>query len=79
MAWKHLRHPNVLPLLGATLRENRLCLISEWMDQGNINEYLERKEHSEVNRIELVSRNRLFLVRGRNLTGSNFVGYSWRK
>lgn len=55
VAWKHLRHPNILPLLGATLRENRLCLISEWMDQGNIIDYLGRKEHSEVNRIELVS------------------------
>lgn len=54
MAWKHLRHPNILPLLGATLRDHKLCLISEWMDQGNINDYLNRKEHSEVNRIELL-------------------------
>jgi len=30
-------------------------LISEWVDQGNINEYLKLKEHHEVNRIELVS------------------------
>lgn len=55
VAWKHLRHPNIIPLLSATLHENRLCLISEWMDQGNINEFLTLKQHSEVNRIELVS------------------------
>ena len=30
-------------------------MISEWMDQGNINEYLKPKEHYEVNRLELVS------------------------
>ncbi|KAF9789521.1 kinase-like domain-containing protein [Thelephora terrestris] len=54
VAWKHLRHPNILPLLGATLREHELCLISEWMDQGNIKQYLKRKENSELNRIELL-------------------------
>ena len=55
MAWKHLQHPNILPLLGATISENKLSLISEWMDQGNIMEYLTRMKHLEVNRIELVS------------------------
>lgn len=30
-------------------------MISEWMDQGNIVQYLKLKEHLEVNRIELVS------------------------
>jgi len=55
VAWKHLRHPNILPLLGATLNEHRLCLISEWMDQGNISDYLKLKENQELNRIELVS------------------------
>ena len=37
-------------------------MISEWMDQGNINEYLKLKEHDEVNRIELVSSNLLLGV-----------------
>ena len=60
MAWKHLQHPNVLPLLGATITDNKLCLISEWADQGNIIQYLNRMEHLEVNRFELVSCNRLF-------------------
>ena len=55
MAWKHLQHINILPLLGATIGDNKLSLISEWMDQGNIVQYLDRVEHLEVNRIELVS------------------------
>ena len=52
--WKHLRHPNILPLIGAIINDHRLLLVSEWMDQGNINEYLKPSERSEVNRIELV-------------------------
>ena len=56
VAWKHLRHPNILPLIGASLRDHKLCLVSEWVDQGNINDYLKRRENFEMNRIELVSR-----------------------
>jgi serine/threonine protein kinase len=78
VAWKHLRHSNILPLLGATLRDHRLCLISEWMDQGNINQYLRLREHREVNRIELLIEvvdglsymHRLHVVHG-NLKGAN--------
>jgi len=55
VAWKHLRHPNILPLLGVTLNEYRFALVSEWMEHGNINEFIERDEH--VNRTELVRRN----------------------
>lgn len=36
--WKTLRHPNVLPLLGVVMTENRLIMVSEWMVKGNINE-----------------------------------------
>ena len=51
--WRHLPHPNILPLLGVDLDEHRLSMISEWMDHGNINEYVERNEG--VNRLQLVS------------------------
>lgn len=63
MAWKHLRHPNILPLIGATVRDHELRLISEWVDQGDITDYVSRKENLEVNRIELVSRGPLSPVR----------------
>jgi len=59
--WKYLQHKNIIPLLGATLSDDRLCLISEWMDQGNIIQHLMYRDNFEVNRIELVSCN--FLVK----------------
>ena len=52
VAWKHLRHPNILPLLGVTLNEHRFALVSEWMENGNINEFIKRDRH--INRTELV-------------------------
>ena len=53
VAWRHLRHPNILPLLGVDLEQNRLSMISAWMDQGNINEYVKRQGGG--NRLQLVS------------------------
>ncbi|KAF9789222.1 kinase-like domain-containing protein [Thelephora terrestris] len=52
VAWRHLRHPNILPLLGVDLEPRRLSMVSEWMDHGNINEYLKR--HQKVNRLQLL-------------------------
>lgn len=59
MTWKTLRHPNVLPLLGVTMGNNQFAMVSEWMVNKNINEYI--KEHRDVNRFELV-RFRFLLV-----------------
>lgn len=53
VAWKHLRHPNVLPLLGVNLEPNRYAMVFEWMENGNINEFTQK--HKEVNRVQLVS------------------------
>ena len=53
IAWKNLRHPNVIPLLGAVMTENRLAMVSEWMANGNINQFV--SAHQDVNRFELVS------------------------
>ena len=52
MAWKHLQHPNILPLLGVTWNEHRFALVSEWMENGNVNEYIKRNPNA--NRAELV-------------------------
>ena len=52
VAWKHLRHPNVLPLLGVTVSERRFAMVSKWMEHGNINEFVEKEK--DVNRTELV-------------------------
>ena len=50
--WATLRHPNVLPLLGVTLSKNHFAMVSEWMENGNITEFVET--HREVNPFGLV-------------------------
>ena len=52
MGWKTLRHPNILPLLGVTMSEFQLVMVSEWMVKGNINEFVEADPN--VDRLELV-------------------------
>jgi len=52
VAWKHLRHPNILPLIGVTVSNQRFAMVSAWMENGNINEFIGKDQH--VNRIELV-------------------------
>jgi len=50
--WKSLRHPKVLPLLGVTMIEDKFVMVSEWMENGNINNFL--RAHPDVDRLELV-------------------------
>ena len=53
VAWKALRHPNVLPLLGVLMSGTQFAMVSRWMSNGNINQFV--KAHQDVNRFELVS------------------------
>ncbi|KAF9647776.1 kinase-like protein [Thelephora ganbajun] len=52
MTWKALCHPNVLPLLGVTMGNKQFTMVSEWMANGNINEFV--KARRDVNRFELL-------------------------
>jgi len=52
VAWKHLRHPNILPLIGVIVSNQRFAMVSAWMENGNINEFVGKDQHT--NRIELV-------------------------
>jgi serine/threonine protein kinase len=52
VTWKTLCHPNVLPLLGATMTEDRFVMVSEWMTNGSINEFL--KAQLDADRLKLV-------------------------
>ena len=53
VTWKYLRHPNVLPLIGAAMAEAQFVFVSDWMVGGNINEFV--KGHPDTDRLELVS------------------------
>ena len=50
--WKFLQHPNVLPLIGITMSDGRFAMISEWMTNGNINDFI--KANPDVDRLALV-------------------------
>ena len=52
MMWRSLSHPNVLPLLGVIMASSRFAMVTEWMDHGNINQFI--KVHKGINRFELV-------------------------
>ena len=54
VTWKALCHQNVLPLLGVTMTEDptRFVMVSEWMDNGDINRFV--KAHPDVDRLQLV-------------------------
>ena len=49
--WKHLNHPNIVPFIGVTLEP--LQLVSEWMDNGKLQEYL--RTNPEADSVNLVS------------------------
>ena len=51
--WKFLQHPNVLPLIGATVTGTQFAAVSEWMVNGNVNDFV--KAHPDVDRLALVS------------------------
>ena len=52
VAWKHLRHPNILPLIGVTFGESHFAMVSEWMGNGNVNEFV--RKDPDANRTALV-------------------------
>jgi hypothetical protein len=51
--WRFLRHPNVLSLVGVMMSENRFAMVSDWMSNGDINEFVEKCP--DVDRLGLVS------------------------
>ncbi|KAF8068001.1 kinase-like domain-containing protein [Lyophyllum atratum] len=51
--WGQLSHPNVLPIYGLYRYGSRPCLVSPWMENGDLNSFLSR--YPQTNRILLVS------------------------
>ena len=50
--WAKLTHENVLPLIGVVAIDGMPALISEWMTNGTMNDYLEENEDADI--LELV-------------------------
>ena len=53
MSWKALKHPNVLPLLGVVVTKTKFAMVSDWMANGNITEFVAGQQ--DANRFELVN------------------------
>ncbi|KAJ6495962.1 hypothetical protein DFH09DRAFT_945965, partial [Mycena vulgaris] len=53
LIWRQLSHPNLLPFFGLYYIDTRLCLVSPWMENGHLVEFLRRAP--EVDRLSLVS------------------------
>jgi serine/threonine protein kinase len=51
--WKRLNHPNVLPTLGAGPDIAELCVVSPWMPDGHLLQYL--KKYPGAPRVSIVS------------------------
>jgi len=52
IGWKYVSHPNVLPFLGISETLFPFCIITPWLPNGNIVEYI--RQHQGVNRLQLV-------------------------
>ncbi|KAJ7697963.1 kinase-like domain-containing protein [Mycena olivaceomarginata] len=50
LIWRQLSHTNLLPFFGLYYMEGRLCLISPWMENGNIMEFLRKNPTSDTDR-----------------------------
>ncbi|KAF8076963.1 kinase-like domain-containing protein, partial [Lyophyllum atratum] len=50
--WGQLSHPNLLPIFGLYQYTTRLCLISPWMENGDVISFL--REHPQSNRLLLI-------------------------
>ncbi|TDL21798.1 kinase-like protein [Rickenella mellea] len=54
--WRQLKHPNILPFYGIFTGDENfdpLCLVSPWMDAGNVIDYL--NVHPDSDRLSLLS------------------------
>ncbi|KAF7354918.1 Protein kinase domain-containing protein [Mycena sanguinolenta] len=54
LIWRQLSHPNLLPFFGLYMLDNRLCLISPWMENGHLKHFLSTAPH-DIGRASLVA------------------------
>ncbi|KAJ7779207.1 hypothetical protein B0H16DRAFT_1405717 [Mycena metata] len=54
LIWRQLCHPNLLPFFGLYYLDNRLCLVSPWMENGNIMQFLSKQSPTIGHRLSLI-------------------------
>ncbi|KAJ7919572.1 kinase-like domain-containing protein [Mycena leptocephala] len=54
LIWRQLSHPNLFPFFGLYVLDNRLCLISPWMDNGDLKRFLGNAP-SGIDRVSLIA------------------------
>ncbi|KAJ8085534.1 hypothetical protein PM082_004352 [Marasmius tenuissimus] len=54
--WRQMKHPNLLPLLGIYQLEHtdELCMISPWMENGNLVEFMKATKREDIDHYVLV-------------------------
>ncbi|KAF9647563.1 kinase-like protein [Thelephora ganbajun] len=72
--WKALQHPNVLPLLGVRMAKTEFAMVSDWMSNGNINQFV--IAHHNANRFELLAdvANGLIYIHGQGMVHGDLKG-----
>ncbi|KAJ7812488.1 hypothetical protein B0H14DRAFT_3752443 [Mycena olivaceomarginata] len=45
LIWRQLSHPNLLPFIGLYYFQQRLCLVSPWMENGHIRGFLKQRTY----------------------------------
>ncbi|KAJ7279584.1 kinase-like domain-containing protein [Mycena rebaudengoi] len=53
LIWRQLCHPNLLPFLGLYTLDGRLCLVSPWMENGHLQQFL-KKAPSDIDQLSLI-------------------------
>ncbi|KAF9780901.1 kinase-like domain-containing protein, partial [Thelephora terrestris] len=38
--WRHLHHPNIVPLIGVAISPGQCLLVSDWVDNGTIDQFI---------------------------------------
>ncbi|KAL0575305.1 Rho guanine nucleotide exchange factor [Marasmius crinis-equi] len=64
IVWRQMKHANLLPFLGIYRLEQtqQLCLISPWMEKGNLIQYLKTTRRENVDHYALARRGPLILL-----------------
>ena len=50
--WRRISHPNIVPFLGVSNAPAPLSMVSEWMPNGNVRDFV--RKNPDTSRLQLV-------------------------